>query len=62
MALMEAQLDEAARSPGCRLAPPFMYLIFLSITAIPDYAITDLGLIDCVTLESMSPLLEQSPS
>ncbi|MGO8955759.1 MAG: adenine deaminase [Streptosporangiaceae bacterium] len=62
MALMEAQLDEAARSLGCRLASPFMYLIFLSITAIPDYAITDLGLIDCVTLEAMSPLLEQTPS
>ena len=62
MALMEAQLDEAARGLGCRLASPFMYLIFLSITAIPDYAITDLGLIDCVTLEAMSPLLEQTPS
>lgn len=62
MALMEAQLDEAARSLGCRLASPFMYLIFLSITAIPDYAITDLGLIDCVTLQAMSPLLEQTPS
>jgi adenine deaminase len=62
MALMEAQLDEAARGLGCRLASPFMYLIFLSITAIPDYAITDLGLIDCVSLKAMSPLLEQTVS
>jgi adenine deaminase len=57
MARMEAGLDDAARSLGCRLPSPFMYLIFLSITAIPDYAITDLGLIDCVSLQAISPLL-----
>jgi adenine deaminase len=61
MARMEARLDEAARGLGCRLASPFMYLIFLSITAIPDYAITDLGLIDCVSLKAISPLLDQVP-
>jgi adenine deaminase len=57
MARAEARLDDAARTLGCRLPSPFMYLIFLSITAIPDYAITDLGLIDCVSLEVMSPVL-----
>jgi adenine deaminase len=59
MARMEARLDEAARGLGCRLPSPFMYLIFLSITAIPDYAITDLGLIDCVSLQVISPLIAQ---
>ena len=59
MARMEAGLDDAARGLGCRLPSPFMYLIFLSITAIPDYAITDLGLIDCVSLQVISPLLAQ---
>jgi adenine deaminase len=57
MARMEARLDEAARGLGCPLPSPFMYLIFLSITAIPDYAITDLGLIDCVSLQVISPLM-----
>lgn len=57
MAAEEAALDDAARALGCRLASPFMYMIFLSITAIPDYAITDLGLIDCVKLEPISPIL-----
>jgi adenine deaminase len=33
-----------------------MYLIFFAITAIPDCAITDLGLVDCVTLEVVSPI------
>jgi adenine deaminase len=59
MARAEARLDDAARALGCRLPSPFMYLIFLSITAIPDYAITDLGLIDCVSLEVMSPVLTE---
>ncbi len=57
MAVAEARLDEAARQLGCRFPSPFMYLIFLSVTAIPDYAMTDLGLIDCVSLAVVSPLL-----
>ena len=57
MADEEQKLDDAARELGCRLPSPFMYLIFLSITAIPDYAITDLGLVDCVKLEVIEPVL-----
>lgn len=57
MAKQEARLDELARQLGCSLPSPFLYLIFLPITAIPDYAITDLGLIDCVKLEPTSPIL-----
>jgi len=57
MAIQEAKLDDAARQLGCSFASPFMYLIFLSVTAIPDYAMTDLGLIDCVSLRVVSPAL-----
>ena len=53
----EKKLDEAARELGCGLPSPFMYMIFLSITAIPDYAITDKGLVDCNSLKVISPLL-----
>lgn len=51
MAVLEERLDEIARELGCPLPAPLMYLFFLSITAIPDYAVTDLGLIDCVKLD-----------
>jgi adenine deaminase len=51
MAEREQRLDDLARELGCALPAPLMYLFFLSITAIPDYAVTDLGLIDCVNLE-----------
>jgi adenine deaminase len=57
MADQEAKLDAAARELGCPFASPFMYMIFLSVTAIPDYAMTDLGLIDCVNLAVASPVL-----
>jgi hypothetical protein len=32
-------------------------MIFLSVTAIPDYAMTDIGPIACVSLGVISPLL-----
>lgn len=56
MAARERALDAHAQDLGSTLPSPFWYLMFLSITAIPDYAITDLGLIDCRTLEVISPL------
>lgn len=59
MAALETRLDEAARALGCDLPWPFMYMFVLQITAIPDYAITDLGVVDCVNLEIISPLLPE---
>jgi adenine deaminase len=56
MALCEGELDDAARALGCRLPWPFMYMFVLQITAIPDYAITDLGAIDCVNLKVFDPV------
>ncbi|TXH36457.1 MAG: adenine deaminase [Rhodospirillaceae bacterium] len=56
MARIEEELDDAARSLGCRLPWPFMYMFVLQITAIPDYAITDLGPIDCLALKVFDPV------
>lgn len=56
MAAREAELDDAARALGCGLPWPFMYMFVLQITAIPDYAITDLGPIDCVNLKVFDPV------
>lgn len=35
-----------------------MYMFFLPITAIPDYAITDAGPVDYVALTTFDPVLE----
>lgn len=56
MAQRETELDAAARALGCALPWPFMYMFVLQITAIPDYAITDLGAIDCIDLKVVDPV------
>ncbi|MGI8519189.1 MAG: adenine deaminase C-terminal domain-containing protein [Actinomycetota bacterium] len=58
MAAAETGLDQAARRLGCKLPSPFGFLMFLSITAIPDYAITDLGLVDTIRQSVVDPILE----
>lgn len=58
MAQREEALDEAARALGCTLPWPFMYMFVLQITAIPDYAITDLGTISCLELKVVDPVYE----
>ncbi len=59
MAVKEDALDAAARAAGCTLDWPFMNMFVLSITAIPEYAITDIGAIDCVGLKVFDPVLEK---
>ncbi|MEG2339014.1 MAG: adenine deaminase C-terminal domain-containing protein [Clostridium sp.] len=54
----EIQLKDASRALGCTLPEPLMYMFFLPITAIPDYAITDVGPVDCVNLTTFDPILE----
>ncbi len=58
MARQEDALDDAARALGCALPWPFMYMFVLQITAIPDYAITDLGTINCLDLKVVDPVYE----
>jgi len=57
MALKEGELDQAAKDRGCRVEWPFMYLFFLPITSIPDYAITDVGLVDVLAMDVIDPVL-----
>ncbi|HIN53343.1 MAG TPA: hypothetical protein EYM79_03445, partial [Planctomycetes bacterium] len=45
---------------GCTVDWPFNYLFFLPITAIPDYAITDVGLVDVAAMAVFDPVLGQA--
>lgn len=56
MADFEVRLDDAARTLGCDVPWPLMYMFVLSITAIPDYAMTDLGVVDCNALSIVDPI------
>ena len=58
IAYRETLLTKAANQLGCDLPEPLMYMFFLPITAIPDYAITDVGPVDCIALSTFNPILE----
>lgn len=58
VAQRELELAAKAKDLGCNLPEPLMYMFFLPITAIPDYAITDVGPVDCIALKTFDPILE----
>lgn len=58
MADREEHMDSVVHSLGCELPHPIMYMFFLPITAIPDYALTDIGPVDCIALKTFDPVLE----
>jgi adenine deaminase len=58
VAQREDEINTVARLLGCNLPEPLMYMFFLPITAIPDYAITDVGPVDCIALTTFDPILE----
>ena len=57
MAVEEEKMNRAAKALGCQVDWPFMYLFFLPITAIPDYAITDVGAVDVAAMAVFDPVL-----
>lgn len=58
MAQEEEKLLLLARELGCDLPDPLFYMCCLQITAIPDYAITDLGVIDFHKQAVMDPVFK----
>ncbi len=53
----EEELDSAIRSLGATMRLPFMAMIFLPITAIPEYAITNKGLVECASQKYVNPVI-----
>lgn len=60
MAAEEEKLLQLARELGCDLPDPIFYMCCLQITSIPDYAMTDLGVVDFATQEAFDPVLGPS--
>lgn len=58
IAAQERLLNKAAQNLGSTLEEPLMYMFFLPITAIPDYAITDVGAVDYTNLTTFNPILK----
>ena len=49
-------MTAAARSLGCAIASPFMILSFVGLAGVPDYGLTERGLIDTFT-QTFLPVL-----
>jgi adenine deaminase len=43
---------------GCEIPIPFMFLSFISLAAIPEYAVTDVGFIDVLNQKVLDPVIE----
>ncbi len=46
-----------AQALGCAVPEPFMFLSFITLAAIPAFAITDMGYVNCLTQQLMDPVL-----
>ncbi len=57
MAAAERNMKAIARELGCDLPDPVFYMCCLEITAIPDYAMTDLGAVCFATQSVFDPVL-----
>ena len=53
----EKKIDNTVRALGSDLPDPMMYMFFLPITSIPDYAVTDAGPVDYLALRHFDPIL-----
>ncbi|MFP3262374.1 MAG: adenine deaminase C-terminal domain-containing protein [Nitrososphaeria archaeon] len=57
MAEIENKFDKTTKEMGSKLSSAISTMTFLPITAIPDYALTDKGLVDCINQKIISPVL-----
>jgi len=60
LAKEKKQLNQKVQELGSTIGLPFMFLSFISLAAIPEYAITDHGFIDVAQQKVIDPILSLS--
>ena len=58
MAEKETFLRDALFQMGVSIPKPFFSILFLSITAIPEYSITDMGLVEAASKNIINPIIK----
>ncbi len=58
LAAQKVKLNGAIHELGSPIAIPFMFLSFICLAALPCFAITDVGFIDVLKQEVISPIIE----
>jgi adenine deaminase len=57
LARERSQLLEKCKGLGCTVSDPFMFLSFVTLAAIPEFAVTDKGFVDVATQSIIDPVL-----
>ena len=58
LAEQRQELLAAAAELGCKVSDAFMFLSFVTLAAIPAFAVTDKGYVDVMTQQLVDPVLE----
>lgn len=58
LASQKKVLNSKIHELGCTISIPFMFLSFICLAAIPEYAVTDHGFIDVMHQEIIDPVIE----
>ena len=57
LSIQRQELLSAAAALGCKVSDAFMFLSFVTLAAIPSFAVTDKGYVDVMTQQIMDPVL-----
>lgn len=58
LAAQKKEMNRVAHEMGTEIPIPFMFLCFICLACIPDYAVTDCGFIDVMAQKVIDPILE----
>jgi len=58
LAVKKKEMNALIHELGCEIPIPFMFLSFISLAAIPEYAVTDVGFIDVLNQKVLDPVIE----
>lgn len=58
MAKMEKALSDVTHQWGCPIERPFLFLVFMEIVGLPEYSITEHGVISFASMSYVNPVLE----
>ncbi len=58
MAAQERAITEVLHAWGCPIERPWLYLMFFEIVPLPEYAVTEHGIVEFKSLQYVDPVLE----
>jgi adenine deaminase len=57
MAEQRKDMLAIAEEMGCEVLEPYFFLTFITLSGFPKFAVSDMGYIDCISMELKDPVL-----